>query len=422
MTVRDWLQLLIVPLALVVISLLFTAQQDQRQQQIENQRAEAERDLAEQRAQDEALQAYLDQMGSLLLEKDLRASDERSEVRTLARARTLTVLERLDPSRKKAVMQFLEEANLIQSVEARAPIITLSGANLNDANLSGADLGGANLSHAELSYADLSYASLSHADLSYADLSYADLSSTALNFANLTGANLSDAKGVTKKRLKQNAKNLELATMPDGTLLTHWYDTSEFEPALGLSLRGSTNWYIDAEAKTPDRLSIWGPEGGQLLFTNPHHVFDQSSLSEPKKLPAPENATEWVSWFESHPNLDTSKPAPVSVGGASGKQIDVTASSTLENYSQEVCGEQPCVPLYPSDESAIVSADGWMDRFVIVEVGGETVLIDVSAPIDRFDVFLPTAQKVLDSVEWKVLWSGLSPTAAQAPPGDKAQD
>src|SRR5918993_2111824 len=123
MTVRDWLQLLIVPLALVVIGFLFTAQQDQRQQQIEdqraqqaqkieNQRAEAERDLAEQRAQDEALQAYLDQMGSLLLERDLRTSKEDSEVRTLARARTLTMLGRLDPSHKTAAMQFLVEADL----------------------------------------------------------------------------------------------------------------------------------------------------------------------------------------------------------------------------------------------------------------------------------------------------------------------
>ncbi len=40
MTVRDWLQLLIVPLALVVIGFLFTMQQDARQQQIEDQRAE----------------------------------------------------------------------------------------------------------------------------------------------------------------------------------------------------------------------------------------------------------------------------------------------------------------------------------------------------------------------------------------------
>src|SRR5215207_5358688 len=97
MTVRDWLDLLVVPLALVVISFLFTTQQDQRQQEIEGQRAkqaqkiekrraEAEQKLAVQRAQDEALQAYLNQMGGLLLEKDLRESEEGSEVRTLARA------------------------------------------------------------------------------------------------------------------------------------------------------------------------------------------------------------------------------------------------------------------------------------------------------------------------------------------------
>jgi hypothetical protein len=67
MTVRDWLQLLILPFTLVVIGFLFTMQQDARQQRIENQRAEAERNLAEQRAQDEVLQAFLDQMGSLLL-------------------------------------------------------------------------------------------------------------------------------------------------------------------------------------------------------------------------------------------------------------------------------------------------------------------------------------------------------------------
>jgi hypothetical protein len=36
-----------------------------------------------------------------------------------------------------------------------------------------------------------------------------------------------------------------------------------------------------------------------------------------------------------------------------------------------------------------------------VDVGGETVVIDVAAPADKFDEFLPKAQKVLDSVEWK---------------------
>src|SRR5918994_93405 len=67
-TVWDWMDLLIVPLVLVVIGLGFTMLLDARQQDLENQRAEAERELAVQRAQDEALQAYLGQMNTLLLE------------------------------------------------------------------------------------------------------------------------------------------------------------------------------------------------------------------------------------------------------------------------------------------------------------------------------------------------------------------
>jgi hypothetical protein len=84
-TFWDWLQLLIVPLALVGIGFWLTTQQDAQQQLIE-----------EQRADDAALQANLDQMNNLLLEYNLRSSKENSEVRTLARARTLTVLGRLD--------------------------------------------------------------------------------------------------------------------------------------------------------------------------------------------------------------------------------------------------------------------------------------------------------------------------------------
>jgi sensor domain CHASE-containing protein len=64
MTVREWLELLIVPVVLSLITVVFTWQQNERQQdletkrtnqaqKIENLRAEAERELAEQRAQDE---------------------------------------------------------------------------------------------------------------------------------------------------------------------------------------------------------------------------------------------------------------------------------------------------------------------------------------------------------------------------------
>ena len=98
---------------------------------------------------------------------------EFSEARILARARTLTVLERLDPHRKSAVMQFLVEAELVQGVKGRGsePIILLTGANLSGADLSSADLSGAEL--------------------------YA-------------------AGGVTEKQLEAQAKYLEGAIKPDG--------------------------------------------------------------------------------------------------------------------------------------------------------------------------------------------------------------
>jgi uncharacterized protein YjbI with pentapeptide repeats len=230
MTVRDWLQLLIVPFALVVISVLFTAQQDQRQQRIEDERARAERELAVQRAQDEALQAYLDQMSSLLLEKDLRNSDVNSEVRTLAQVRKLTVLERLDPSRGTTVVQFLTGAGLTQSGnqwgDDEPPIIFLDDANLSGAQLMGANLTKANLTKANLSTARLGGAILSDANLNDTvlyetwlndtDLSGADLSGAIMEYANLNGAT-----GWSEEQLEQ-ATTLKDATMPNGQKYEDW--------------------------------------------------------------------------------------------------------------------------------------------------------------------------------------------------------
>jgi hypothetical protein len=439
----DLLQLLIVPLALAIIGFLFTMQQDARQQRIENQRAqqaqkienqraEAERELAEQRAQDEALQAYLDQMGSLLLERDLRASEEDSEVRALARARTLTVLGRLDPSRKTALMQFLVEADLVHRVDGREPIISLAGVDLHGAhllaaNLSGADLyranlsdaylvganlsdayllaanpSGANLLAANLSDAYLDGANLSDANLSDADLSDASLSGANLSDAYLDGANLSGARGVTQEELEKQASTIEGATMPP----SGQYVSNKFKPAVTFEI--GEDWYL-VPPETPGRVMFETvPEivarqlGGQLVFTNPLIVFDPSNLSEPKELPEPENGQEWVSWFQSHPNLETSKPVPESVGGVSGMRIDVTCVP-LPQEDASSGQELPCSPPFPIREGSILTPGGEVkDRYIIVDVRGETVLIDVAAETEgKFDEFLPKAQKVLDSVEWK---------------------
>jgi uncharacterized protein YjbI with pentapeptide repeats len=251
MTLRDWLPIVGALLVPVVVA-LGTGWITWQLAENENQRAEAEREIAEQRAQDEALQAYLSQMGGLLLERDLRTSEKGSEVRTLARARTLTVLGRLDQSRKTALMQFLVEADLVQRVDGRDPIIGLSGADLIYADLGDADLRGANLREARLHEAFLGRTDLSDADLSqaflpgayvsgtnlrdavlfgtdlvYADLAYSDLIYAYLRYADLSDADLSDTEGITNEELQQQAASLEGATMPNGQKYEDWLKDRE---------------------------------------------------------------------------------------------------------------------------------------------------------------------------------------------------
>ena len=247
-TLWDWLQLFIVPLALAAIGLWFSAQQDAHQQEIEKDRAKSDQHIEEQRAQDAALQAYLDQMSQLMLDGDLLDSKQDSEVRTLARARTQTVIARLDSRRKGSVVQFLYEASLIKKEnpvvslsdvrlsganlshlelsdanlsEAELKGTNLSDANLSDANLSEAKLKGANLSDANLSDANLSHAKLDGADLSLAILPGADLSGAELKGAILSDAKLSDAKleGAVLSLANLRRADLSGADIGGGTFL-----------------------------------------------------------------------------------------------------------------------------------------------------------------------------------------------------------
>jgi hypothetical protein len=170
-----------------------------------------ELEIAERRANDEALQAYLDKMTDLLVNHCLHKPPEDDDefradpVRTVAWARTKTGLRRLDGDGKGRVLRFLHEAGLIQ--KGRPRIRSLAKADLVKASLRGSSLKGV----------DLRGVHLRQADLSGADLSGADLANANLSEANLKNADLSGAI-VTREQLTA-ARSLEGATMPDGQIL-----------------------------------------------------------------------------------------------------------------------------------------------------------------------------------------------------------
>jgi hypothetical protein len=248
---------------------------------LEDRRRQEARDLEAQRTREAALQNYFEAVGELLIEKPLRRSSPGDNLSTVVRAQTLSVLEGLDPDRKRILLLFLYESGLIHKDKpvvslavANLSRANLSRANLSRANLSGANLGGANLRGANLSQARLNEVDLSGAYLYQADLSEADLIRSVLIEANLSGANLrgsnlygsnlgwtkrseagltdaptmvveaSEAWHIWTANQLNGASSLEGATMPDGQTLKSADnpDRPTFEDWLKSKRSGEDGW------------------------------------------------------------------------------------------------------------------------------------------------------------------------------------
>jgi uncharacterized membrane protein len=190
-TLWDWLGLFLVPIVVGVATIWFSTHQREVSDTMDKQQ-QTDLQLAHERLQEVVLEEYLNHMSDLLLNKNLSRSQPGSDVRTLARALTLTALQMVGKDGKGVLLQFLHEAGLITKNKT---IIDLRGGDLREADLSGADLREANLSGANLSGANLSGANLSG--------------------ANLSGARLMESK-VTVEQLA-TAMSLNGATMPDGS-------------------------------------------------------------------------------------------------------------------------------------------------------------------------------------------------------------
>src|SRR5215208_6623352 len=100
-TLWEWLGLLIVPTMLAAGAFWINQRQKQHDDQIQQVQKEREETAAIQRAQDEALRAYLDQMSDLMVDKELRKKTDDPDLRRLAQARTLAILLGLDRDRKR---------------------------------------------------------------------------------------------------------------------------------------------------------------------------------------------------------------------------------------------------------------------------------------------------------------------------------
>lgn len=204
------------------------------------------------RMQEDRLQAYLDRMTNLLLEKNLPGLTKWSVESRVAQTLTLTVLRSLDSKRKGEVLRFLYDSRLIDKNNlfhppSRRPTDYVTSADLHDANPSisvlefkidskpDADLEGEirkaeqedfkrnpliSLANADLTNAKLRRSRMTDVDLSDADLSGADLNDATLFGANLSGATLFSANlsGANLCAVFLLGANLSRAKLVDASL------------------------------------------------------------------------------------------------------------------------------------------------------------------------------------------------------------
>src|SRR5215217_334999 len=189
----DWIQILVIPVAIAIGTFVLNRAAKRRDDEAQQEQRESEEAIETARAEEASLQAYLDYISRLLTDPDrpLRRTHMGDNLSVVARAQTLTVLGRLeDEARKRSVLQFLQEAGLI---DRTYPVVNLRGADLQGANLLGANLQEANLYGANLQGANLQEANLQEANLQEANLQEAYLQEAYLQEANLEGAYLQEA-------------------------------------------------------------------------------------------------------------------------------------------------------------------------------------------------------------------------------------
>lgn len=190
-TFWDWLDLLIIPLALAFVALGFSWIQSRNESIAAQKRYQNDQEISRENLRESALQSYLDKMTDLILDKMQNGDLPKEKMGAVARARTLSVLRTLDGERKGQVLRFLYDSEML---DGNPPDVDLSGADLSGALLHKADLFGAILTEVDLSGADLSHAYLVKADLSRSKLKGANLEGAFLQSSILDDVDFSGAK------------------------------------------------------------------------------------------------------------------------------------------------------------------------------------------------------------------------------------
>jgi hypothetical protein len=166
------------------------------------------------------------------------------------------------------------------------------------------------------------------------------------------------------------------------------YTTSDFKPRLSLTMR--ENWGIDDQ-----KGCLWLNAGNppSILFVRIDHV---ATPKDYRIIPVPKN---FIVWIQKHPNLSAGTPVPVTVGGVPGRQIDVEVRSAPPLFRFHSSPND--LLLFGCGNGDAVFAVGSRIRFIVLDVAGQRVTIEIDAPAEEFPDFLARADAVLETISFE---------------------
>lgn len=185
----------------------------------------------------------------------------------------------------------------------------------------------------------------------------------------------------------------EPTTLPQkGALDPGRYTTDEFEPTFSFNIGGG--WAVEAP-ETSDAISVvrsgtqGSPDPTALGLFKPEAVFDPNRSNDlTRAATAPESVKGWVEWIQKHPDLSTSEPSLVTVGGIQGTGITMTAEQNVN--------------LWRFGQGGAGLTVGARRQVIVLNINGKIVLISILANSpEKLQKLLPRAQEMLDTVEWK---------------------
>jgi hypothetical protein len=168
--------------------------------------------------------------------------------------------------------------------------------------------------------------------------------------------------------------------------------TTRFLPIV--SLVPGTGWRAILDA--PGSLTLDDGDPPALRFVRVSAVFDPAS-QKVGKLPMDLRA-----WILSHPLLESRSPVPVTIGGIEGIQIDaevVKAPKTPYEMRGRLCPIPSCVGLLVAG-TIIDGRVGSVFRFILMEVDGQDLMIEIDSLGNDWAIFLPRVQAVLATVQF----------------------